>query len=162
MRDRPIIQNRPRIPREELPRRVVPRRRYQAHRQISLGGGPDRREEYRDQRDGKVRRDHCESFAASSCVPLNSAHLQNLEASEIEKIVAQIEAEKEAEAERKRQRVAQTQAGQASMAMGTSAVPSGAVSGSQTPAAGGAGAGTEAGSGEAAGTAGDATGSGIQ
>jgi 20S proteasome subunit alpha 4 len=68
--------------------------------------------------------------------PLGADWHQNLEQSEIEKIVAQIEAEKEAEAERKRQRVAQTQAGQASMAMGSSAV-----SGSQTPGAGAAGAG---------------------
>ncbi|ORX40264.1 putative proteasome subunit alpha type 7 [Kockovaella imperatae] len=43
--------------------------------------------------------------------------VRNLEQSEIEKIVAGIEAEKEAEAERKRQRIAQTQAGQSGMAM---------------------------------------------
>jgi 20S proteasome subunit alpha 4 len=70
-----------------------------------------------------------------------------LEQSEIEKIVAQIESEKEADAERKRQRVAQTQAGQASMAMGTDPL---------------AGAAPEGAAGDAAGTAGDATGSGIQ
>ncbi|EIW73573.1 hypothetical protein TREMEDRAFT_26035 [Tremella mesenterica DSM 1558] len=50
--------------------------------------------------------------------------ITNLEQTEIEKIVATIEAEKEAEAERKRQRVVATQAGQATMAMGSSA-PSG-------------------------------------
>lgn len=56
----------------------------------------------------------------------------NLEQSEIEAIVAEIESDKEAEAERKRQRLAQVQAGQASMAMGSSA----AASGTQTPGAG--------------------------
>ncbi|ORY21982.1 nucleophile aminohydrolase [Naematelia encephala] len=62
--------------------------------------------------------------------------ITNLEQTEIETIVATIESEKEAEAERKRQRVAQTQAGQASMAMG------GAVSGTDTPQGGAAGEGT--------------------
>ncbi|WVQ65971.1 hypothetical protein V866_002772 [Kwoniella sp. B9012] len=62
--------------------------------------------------------------------------ITNLEQSEIENIVSQIESEKEAEAEKKRQRLAATQAGQASMAMGSAAV-----SGTQTPAAGGAGDG---------------------
>ncbi|KAI9631832.1 nucleophile aminohydrolase [Dioszegia hungarica] len=80
-----------------------------------------------------------------------------LEQSEIEKIVAQIESEKEADAEKKRQRVAQTQAGQASMAMGSALPPSAAAGNeTETPASGGEAAGT------AAGTAGDATGSGIQ
>ncbi|WWC62374.1 uncharacterized protein I303_104970 [Kwoniella dejecticola CBS 10117] len=60
--------------------------------------------------------------------------ISNLEQSEIEKIVATIESEKEAEAEKKRARIAATQAGQASMAMGSQAV-----SGTQTPSAGGAG-----------------------
>ncbi|WVQ80579.1 hypothetical protein IAT38_002684 [Cryptococcus sp. DSM 104549] len=55
--------------------------------------------------------------------------IRNLEQSEIEKIVAEIDADKEAEAEKKRQRLAAVQAGQASMAMGSQA-PSGA----QTPA----------------------------
>ncbi|WWC70589.1 uncharacterized protein I206_104540 [Kwoniella pini CBS 10737] len=55
--------------------------------------------------------------------------ISNLEQSEIEQIVATIESEKEAEAEKKRARVAATQAGQASMAMGSQAV-----SGTQTPA----------------------------
>ncbi|WWC88853.1 uncharacterized protein L201_003768 [Kwoniella dendrophila CBS 6074] len=59
--------------------------------------------------------------------------ITHLEQSEIEKIVATIESEKEAEAEKKRQRLAATQAGQASMAMGSQAV-----SGTQTPSAGGA------------------------
>ncbi|KAK6908376.1 hypothetical protein I203_102377 [Kwoniella mangroviensis CBS 8507] len=62
--------------------------------------------------------------------------ITNLERSEIENIVSQIESEKEAEAEKKRQRLAATQAGQASMAMGSAAV-----SGTQTPAVGGAGDG---------------------
>ena len=52
---------------------------------------------------------------------------QSLDQSEIEMIVAEIEAEKEAEAERKRQRIAQTQAGQAGMAM------AGGASGQATP-----------------------------
>ena len=63
--------------------------------------------------------------------PASSAELQNLEQSEIEAIVAEIDADKEAEAERKRQRLAQVQAGQASMAMGSSAP-----SGQATPGAG--------------------------
>lgn len=62
--------------------------------------------------------------------------IKNLETSEIERIVAEIEAEKEAEAERKRQRIAATQAGQASMAN---------LSGTATPQAGsGAGAAGDA------------------
>ncbi|WVQ72849.1 hypothetical protein IAR50_002410 [Cryptococcus sp. DSM 104548] len=62
--------------------------------------------------------------------------VKNLEQEDIERIVAEIDAEKEAEAERKRQRLAATQAGQASMAMGSSApsgtqTPSGPAGGSQ-------------------------------
>jgi 20S proteasome subunit alpha 4 len=48
----------------------------------------------------------------------DQADMQNLETTEIERIVKEIEGEKEAEAERKRQRVAATQAGQSTMAMG--------------------------------------------
>ncbi|WVR06203.1 hypothetical protein IAU60_003233 [Kwoniella sp. DSM 27419] len=57
--------------------------------------------------------------------------ITNLEQSEIEKIVATIDAEKEAEAEKKRQRLAAIQAGQASMAMGSQQA---SASGSGTPA----------------------------
>jgi len=75
--------------------------------------------------------------------------ITNLELSEIEKIVATIEAEKEAEAERKRQRLAATQAGQASMAMGNIPSMAGAGSGVETPVGdsgtSGAAPGTESG-----------------
>jgi len=79
--------------------------------------------------------------------------ITNLEQSEIEKIVTQIETEKEAEAERKRARVAATQAGQANMSMGVaSSLASGGPTGTVTPvppndsqAPGGDAPGTESG-----------------
>ncbi|KAK4686126.1 20S proteasome subunit alpha 4, partial [Tremellales sp. Uapishka_1] len=63
----------------------------------------------------------------------------NLEQSEIEKIVATIEAEKEAEAEKKKARLAATQAGQAGMAMasGLGTPQSGAAGTSSAPGADG-------------------------
>ncbi|KAG8763389.1 Proteasome subunit alpha type-4 [Ceratobasidium sp. 423] len=60
---------------------------------------------------------------------------QNLDLSQVEAIVSEIEREKEAEAERKRSRVAATAASQAAMAAGISgsAPPSGPATGANTP-----------------------------
>lgn len=73
--------------------------------------------------------------------------LQNLEQSEIEKIVATIESEKEAEAEKKKQRMAATQAGQAAMAMGNLSGDATPGEGTATPGEAGANGATTSGPG---------------
>ena len=124
---RPLVQDRPRVFGEKLHRGSRPRQHDQVDRQIPPRGRPDGRKEYRDFRHGVVWRYHGASWSFRTKRITCPDSPQNLEQAEIEAVVAEIEAEKEAEAERKRQRLAATQAGQASMAMGSgTATPSGA------------------------------------